>query len=120
MVSRKNFEWNKNDFCQLFRGTNSATEFVDVWKKSTVFARSCNAPIHDEYPITSSTLILDQLPMTILRWRQLDANVRLILLLLVHLIRRNDQHPIPLTYLLRRKNWYVSLTVCLVVLLHLN
>ena len=75
MVSCKNFEWNKNNFCQLFRGTNSATEFVDVWKKKTVFDKvlQCShlvlsndepqTAVHsspdsasDEYPIASSTL----------------------------------------------------------------
>lgn len=36
-MSRKNFEWNKNDFCQQFRNTGDATAFIAKWKALTSF-----------------------------------------------------------------------------------
>ena len=36
-MSRKNFEWNKNDFCQRFRNTGNATVFIAKWKALTSF-----------------------------------------------------------------------------------
>ena len=37
VLSRTNFEWNKNDFSQLFRHTKNANEFIAVWRKNTTF-----------------------------------------------------------------------------------
>ena len=37
VVSRKKFEWNKNEFCQLFQGTHNAQEFVTEWSDLTKF-----------------------------------------------------------------------------------
>lgn len=36
-MSRKNFEWNKNDFCQQFRNTGNAKAFIAKWKSLTSF-----------------------------------------------------------------------------------
>ena len=36
-MSRENFEWNKNDFCQQFRNTGDATAFIAKWKALTSF-----------------------------------------------------------------------------------
>ena len=37
ILSRSNFEWNQNDFCQLFRKSKTAEEFVKVWNENTTF-----------------------------------------------------------------------------------
>ena len=61
VLSRNNFEWNKNDFCQLFRHTKNAQEFIDVWHEHTTFnkitqsAEPCTSDAdHDESPQQSS------------------------------------------------------------------
>ena len=37
ILSRANFEWNKNNFCQFFRHTKNAEDFIAVWEQSTIF-----------------------------------------------------------------------------------
>ena len=37
VLGRSSFEWNKNEFCQLFRHTKNADEFIAVWNQNTTF-----------------------------------------------------------------------------------
>ena len=39
IVSRDNFEWNKNDFSRQFKSTTDAAEFVQRFQELTVFDR---------------------------------------------------------------------------------
>ena len=39
IVSRENFEWNKNDFCKEFKSTKNAVEFVEKFQSLTTFDR---------------------------------------------------------------------------------
>ena len=46
-MSRTTFEWNKNSFCQLFRETKNAEQFISVWNKNTTFNKvtQCAEPV---------------------------------------------------------------------------
>lgn len=37
VLGRTTFEWNKNEFCELFRKTKNANEFIEIWDKNTTF-----------------------------------------------------------------------------------
>lgn len=39
IVSRDNFEWNKNDFSREFKSTSSASEFIERFQTLTTFDR---------------------------------------------------------------------------------
>ena len=49
ILSRANFEWNKNEFCLLFRHTRNAEEFIAVWQDNTTF----NKVTQSAEPITA-------------------------------------------------------------------
>ena len=37
VLGRTTFEWNRNEFCELFRKTKNANEFIEIWNKNTTF-----------------------------------------------------------------------------------
>lgn len=66
-MSRTTFEWNKNDFCLLFRHTKNAEEFISVWQQNTTLNKvtQSSEPTEveidpEEQPSSDDAIVLSQ------------------------------------------------------------
>ena len=67
-MSQTTFKWNNNDFCQLFRHTKNAEEFISVWQQNTTFNKvtQSSEPVSaveidpEEQPSSDAATVLSQ------------------------------------------------------------